>query len=145
MTAPLPRDVARRLPQAMIRLRARWRAESSPDDMRWTWSQITALNRIAEEGPTTVSSLAVAEHVRPQSMAETVAALRQEGLVTAKADPTDGRKTLMSNTPAGRKLISNMRPLRETWLEAAIDQHLTSIERRTLLKAADIMERLADC
>jgi DNA-binding MarR family transcriptional regulator len=144
MTAPLPRDVARRLPRAMIRLRARLRAESAPDDMRLTWSQISTLLRIAEEGPITVSALAVAEHVRPQSMAETVAALRQEGLVSAKSDPTDGRKTLMSITPAARKLISNIGPTREDWLEAAIDQHLTVTERRTLQKAVDIMERLAD-
>ena len=41
MTAPLPRDVARRLPRAMIRLRARLRAESAPEDMRWTLSQIS--------------------------------------------------------------------------------------------------------
>jgi DNA-binding MarR family transcriptional regulator len=145
MTAPLPRDVARRLPRAMIRLRARLRAESAPDDMRWTWSQITTLARIAEEGPITVSALAVAEHVRPQSMAETVAPLRQAGLVAARSDPTDGRKTLVSATSAGRKLISNITPVREAWLEAAIEQNLTPAERRTLLKAADIMERLADC
>ena len=145
MTAPLPRDVARQLPHAMVRLRARLRAESTPRDMRWTWSQISTLNRIAEEGPTTVSSLAAAEHVRPQSMAETVAALRQAGLVAAKSDPTDGRKTLVSATSAGRKLISNITPVREAWLEAAIEQNLTPAERRTLLKAAFIMERLAEC
>src|SRR6476646_4702747 len=135
MTAPLPRNVARRLPQAMIRLRARLRAESTPDDMRWTWSQISTLGRIAKEGPITVSALAVAEHVRPQTMAETVAALRRAGLVSAKSDPTDGRKALMS-------IIG---PIREDLLEAAIDQHLTVAERRTLLNAADIMQRLADC
>jgi DNA-binding MarR family transcriptional regulator len=112
--------------------------------MRSTWSQITTLNRIADEGPTTVSALAFAEHVRPQSMAETVA-LRQEGFVAAKSDPTDGRKTLMSITPAGRKLISTIRPTRDAWLEAAIGKHLTSAECRALLRAADIMERLADC
>jgi DNA-binding MarR family transcriptional regulator len=145
MTAPLSRDVARRLPRAMVRLRARLRAQSAPGDTRWTWSQLATLSRIAEAGPTTVSALALAEHVRPQSMAETVAALRQEGLVTAKSDPTDGRKTLMSITASGRKLISTVHPIREAWLEAAIEKHLTPAERRTLLKAADIMERLADC
>jgi DNA-binding MarR family transcriptional regulator len=145
MTAPLSRDVARRLPRAMVRLRARLRAQSAPGDTRWTWSQLATLSRIAEEGPTTVSALAFAEHVRPQSMADTVAALRQEGLVTAKSDPTDGRKTLMSITASGRKLISTVHPIREAWLEAAIEKHLTPAERRTLLKAADIMESLADC
>jgi DNA-binding MarR family transcriptional regulator len=145
MTTADPRDAARLLGRAMVRLRARLRAESAPDDMRWSWSQVTTLSRIAAEGPTTVSALAVAEHVRPQSMAETVAALREEGLVSAKSDPTDGRKTLMSITPSGRKLVSNIGPIREAWLEAAIEQNLTPAERRTLLKAADIMQRLADC
>ena len=145
MTAPLPGDVARNLPRAMVRLRARLRTESAPGAMRWTWSQLSTLGRIAEEGPTTVSALAASEHVRHQSMAETVAALRQAGLVVARSDPTDGRKTLMSVTSAGRKLISNIVPVREAWLEAAVEQNLTPAERRTLLKAADIMERLADC
>jgi DNA-binding MarR family transcriptional regulator len=145
MTEPHPREVARRLPQAMVRLRARLRAESTPRDMRWTWSQLSTLHRIATEGPTTVSALANAEHVRPQSMAETVAALRRDGLVAAKPDPTDGRKTLMAITASGRKLLSGLVPVREAWLEAAIDQQLTPTDCRTLLKAASIMERLADC
>jgi DNA-binding MarR family transcriptional regulator len=145
MTEPNPREVARRLPQAMVRLRARLRAESTPRDMRWTWSQLSTLNRIATEGPTTVSALANAEHVRPQSMAETVAALRRDRLVAAKPDPTDGRKTLMAITASGRKLLSSLVPVREAWLETAIDQQLTPTDCRTLLKAASIMERLADC
>ncbi|HXO49511.1 MAG TPA: MarR family transcriptional regulator [Mycobacterium sp.] len=104
MTAALPHDVARRLPRAIVRLRARLRAESALGEMRFTWSQVSTLGRNAEDGTATVSALAVAEHVRPQSMAETVAALRNAGLVAAKSDPRDGRKTLMSVTPAGRKL-----------------------------------------
>jgi DNA-binding MarR family transcriptional regulator len=145
MTPALARDVARRLPRAIVRLRARLRVESKLGDMRHTWSQVSTLGRLAEDGPATVSALAVAEHVRPQSMAETIAALRKAGLVAAKSDPTDGRKTLMSVTPTGRKLLSTIRPVREAWLEAAIQQNLTAAESRTLLKAADIMERLADC
>jgi DNA-binding MarR family transcriptional regulator len=145
MTPALARDVARRLPRAIVRLRARLRVESKLGDMRYTWSQVSTLGRLADDGPATVSALAVAEHVRPQSMAETIAALRKAGLVAAKSDPTDGRKTLMSVTPTGRKLLSTIRPVREAWLEAAIQQNLTAAEGRTLLKAADIMERLADC
>ncbi|WP_218156919.1 MarR family transcriptional regulator [Amycolatopsis saalfeldensis] len=82
---------------ALLRLRT----ESAPADRRWAWSQITTLSRIGEEGPTTVSALAAAEHVRPQSMAETVAALDREGLVARGPDPTDGRKTLISVTEGG--------------------------------------------
>ena len=77
--------------------------------------------------------------------AETVADFRRDGLVNAKSHRTDGRKTPMSITASGRKLISSINPVREAWFEAAIEQYLTATDRRTLLKAADTMERLADC
>ena len=144
MTAPLSRDIARRLPHAMVRLRARLRAESAPAERRWTWSQITTLSRIGQDEPTTASALAAAEHVRPQSMAETIAALLREDLVTRESDPADGRKTLISISEAGRELLSSIPAIREAWLEAAIEQHLSPAERRTLAEAAQIMERLAD-
>jgi DNA-binding MarR family transcriptional regulator len=143
-TAP-SRDVARQLPQAMVRLRARLRAESEHSEVAWTWSQITTLARIADAGPTTVSALAAAEHVRHQSMAATVAALRQQGLISGVPDPADGRKTLISATEAGRALVSSIPAVREAWLEAAVDRHLSPAERETLMEAAKLMERLADC
>jgi DNA-binding MarR family transcriptional regulator len=111
--------------------------------MPWTWSQINTLARIAGEGPTTVSALAAAEHVRPQSMAATVAALLHEGLLAGAPDPTDGRKTLLSVTAEGRELVSHIPALRETWLEGAVGR-LSAAERRTLAEASRLMERLAD-
>ena len=77
-------------------------------------------------------------------MAETVAALRREEFVNTGPDPTDGRKTLISITAAGQNLISTIPALRGAWLEAAIERHTSPAERRTLAKAAEIMERLAD-
>ncbi|MFF6958254.1 MarR family transcriptional regulator [Streptomyces sp. NPDC008317] len=135
---------AAELMKAMTRLRARLRAESATDDMRWTWSQITTLGRIVDEGPTTASDLAAAEHVRRQSMAETLAALRDGGLITSGKDPADGRKTLLHATAEGRALVETIPAVREAWLEAAVRDLLRADERRTLLKAAEIMNRLAD-
>ncbi len=112
--------------------------------MPWSRSQLTTLSRILEEGPTTTSALAAAEHVRPQSMAETVTALLRHGLVTRESDPTDGRKSPIAVTDEGRALIQSIPAVRETWLTAAIDRQLSAAERRTLTKAAQIMERLAD-
>ncbi|MFF7154267.1 MarR family transcriptional regulator [Streptomyces sp. NPDC008139] len=128
--------------KATIWLRARLRAESATDDMRWTWSQITTLGRIVDEGPTTASDLAAAEHVRRQSMAETLAALRDVGLITSGKDPADGRKTLLHATAEGRAPVETIPAVREAWLEAVRDL-LRADERRTLLKAAEIMNRPA--
>jgi DNA-binding MarR family transcriptional regulator len=135
---------ATELMKAMTRLRARLRSESAPTEMAWTWSQLTTLGRIVAEGPTTISELAHAEHVRRQSMAETVAALRAHDLITAAQDPDDGRKTLITATDKGRSLLATIPAAREAWLAAAIGQALGPGEEQALLKAAAIMNRIAD-
>jgi DNA-binding MarR family transcriptional regulator len=135
--------VAIELMKAMTRLRARLRSESEPNAMGWTWSQLTTLARVVE-GPTTTSALALAEHVRRQSMAEMIATLRTDGLVTTAPDPSDGRKILISVTPKGRALSATIPAVREAWLNKAIQSLLEPDEQQTLLKAAAIMNRLAD-
>jgi DNA-binding MarR family transcriptional regulator len=130
--------------KAMTRLRARLRAESAPADMRWNWSQLTTLARIVTEGPATTTELAQAEHVRRQSMAETVAALPADGLVETQPDQNDGRKTLIHATRRGRSLLATISPAREAWLDSAITGQLDAEEQQTLLKAAAIMNRIAD-
>jgi DNA-binding MarR family transcriptional regulator len=135
---------AAELMKAMTRLRARLRTESAPTDMSWTWSQLTTLGRIVDEGETTTTVLAQAEHVRRQSMAETITALHADGLVALRPDPDDGRQTLITPTPKGEELLRTIPAVREAWLDAAIVDQLTASERRTLLKAAEVMNRLAD-
>jgi DNA-binding MarR family transcriptional regulator len=137
-------ETATELMQAMTRLRARLRSESSPDEMELTWSQITTLTRIVREGPVTATELARAEHVRRQSMAETVAALQAGGLITSFPDPNDGRKSLIKATPAGAGLSRTIPVAREAWLSSAIGTLLDPGEQQTLRQAAAIMNRIAD-
>lgn len=139
-----PEGTAVELMRAMTRLRARLRTESAIDDHPWTWSHLTTLHRIIEDGPLSVSELAQAEHVRRQSMAETVAAMRDGGLVATEKDPDDGRRTLLSATDAARALVARISPAREAWLAGVISTTLGPDERRTLDRAAAIMNQLAD-
>src|SRR5882757_5873036 len=135
----LVNETAVELTKAMMRLRARLRSESAPDEMPWTWSQLTTLGRVVELEPTTTSALAQAEHVRRQSMAETLSALRAHGLITSGPDPSDGRKMLMSATPEGRELIATIPAAREAWLAGALRRLLQPGEQQVLLQAAAIM------
>jgi DNA-binding MarR family transcriptional regulator len=137
-------DASSELMKAMTRLRARLRAESAPGEIQATWSQLTTLARIVEEGPTTTSALADVEHVRRQSMAETVAALKADGLIEFEHDPRDRRKTLISATRKGRTLSKTIPKSREAWLNDAIRSQLKPDEVQTLLQAAGIMNRIAD-
>jgi DNA-binding MarR family transcriptional regulator len=142
---PSPDAVAADLTAAMTLLRARLRRESALPNMRWTWSQLTTLDRILTNGPATSASLAEAEHVRPQSMHETVSALRADGLIAGRRDPNDGRRILLAATDAGRELVERIRPLREAWLAAAISAFVSDEELEALITATRVMERLANC
>lgn len=137
-------ELASGLAQAMARLRARLRLESAPSERDWNWSQLLTLDRVTRDGPTTVAELAHAEHVRPQSMAETVAALKRQELVTSRPDPRDGRKALITATDEGAALVATVPALREAWLDTAIATALTDAERRCLRATISIMNRLAD-
>jgi DNA-binding MarR family transcriptional regulator len=132
------------LMKAMTRLRARLRTESAPTDMSLTWSQLTTLGRIIQQGPTTTSALAKAEHVRRQSMAETVATLQAGGLIVSAPDPDDGRQTLITATRKGKSLARSIPAAREAWLNVVLEAHLGPDEQQLLLDAAAVMNRLAD-
>jgi DNA-binding MarR family transcriptional regulator len=137
-------DLADELMKAMIRLRSRLRSESEPGDTRWSWSQITTLSRILELAPTTVTELANREHVRRQSMAQTVAALKAGRLVSTRTDPDDARKSLVDVTPAGRELARGVPLARESWLDATIDDLLTDREQQVLRESIRLLNRIAE-
>jgi len=128
---------------AMKRLRARLRAESPASD-QWTLSQLSVLARLVRDGPATASQLAHAEHVRPQSIAEIVGALRAGGLVAATPDPTDGRKTTLRPTAAGRRLVQSVWASREAWLARAIETVVDQRRQTTLTDAIALLNDLAE-
>jgi DNA-binding MarR family transcriptional regulator len=109
-----------------------------------TWSQVSVLSRLEREGPATVTTLARAEGVRPQSMGATVSALQAAGLVSGATDPNDGRQTILSLTAACRDRIKAGRAAREDWLFRAIRTKLAPREQEALASAVELLKRLVD-
>jgi DNA-binding MarR family transcriptional regulator len=138
-------EVATELTMAMTRLRARLRLESSAPVRNWTWSQLSTLRRIIEHGPTTAAALAQIEHVRPQSIAETIAALKADDLVTTAPDPADRRKSLISATARGHQVSDSVIEQREHWLTMALEAVTDPAEQQLLADATVLLNRLADC
>ena len=103
----------------------------------------TVLARLEREGPATTSSLAAAERVRPQSMAQTLAELETAGLIERRPDPRDGRRNQVELTPEGRERVLEGRGRREDWLAAAIAAELSPEEQRTVLAAIPLLQRLS--
>ena len=104
-------------------------------------SQGAVLSRLDREGPQTTSSLAAAEHVRPQSMAATVADLGRQSLVARRPHPLDRRQILIELTEGGHEKLADDRRRREGWLAQAIGT-LTPEEQETLVGAVPLLRRL---
>jgi DNA-binding MarR family transcriptional regulator len=133
---------ARDLRVVLSRLRRRIREVATDEDL--TPSQESALTLVGKHGAATASALASAEGVRPQSMAATLAALDQHGLIRRSPDPEDGRRQLVTLTEAGRERIEGNRQVRGEWLARAFEDRYTEHERRTILDALALMERLSE-
>jgi DNA-binding MarR family transcriptional regulator len=103
----------------------------------------SVLGRLDREGTRSVSDLAAAEKVRPQSMAQTVGELEADGLVSRTPDPDDGRRALVDLTAAGREALASDRSRRVGWLVSAIEQ-LPASDQKVLSRATSIIGRLAE-
>ena len=106
-------------------------------------SGVSVLARLAE-GPDSPGSLAELEHVRPQAMAATLAALEERGLVARRQDATDGRRAVMTITAAGRKMLAARRSESVQRLAEVLAADFTAAERRRLVAALPLLDRLAE-
>jgi len=109
-----------------------------------TPSQTAVLTRLWKEGPSSASALAGAEQMRPQSMAAILVALSQRGLIKRDPDPNDRRRHVVSLTSAGRKRAESNRRAREERLARVIQERYTEAERRVIVDALSLLERLTD-
>ncbi|HEY1996654.1 MarR family winged helix-turn-helix transcriptional regulator [Paraburkholderia sp.] len=123
-------------------LKRRLREQTFLGDL--TWTQIRVLSRLDSDGPATVTGLARAEGIRPQSMGETVAVLKTAGLVCGAPDPSDGRQTVLSLTPACVEAIKSGRAAREDWLFHTIRSKLAPAEQEQLAAAVGLLKRLVE-
>lgn len=124
------------------KLRRRLREQANLGGL--SWSQVSVLGHLERDGPATVTTLARAEGMRPQSMGANVSALLNAGLVSGSQDPNDGRQTVLSLTPACRELIKASRAAREDWLFHAIQTQLAPQEQVQLASAVELLKRLVE-
>jgi DNA-binding MarR family transcriptional regulator len=137
--APSTSLLAHEVRETLGRVVRRLRAEGGPPI-----AVLAVLGLLDREGPASVSDLAAAQRMRPQSMAQTVRELEIAGLVSRRPDPADGRRAFVELTPAGRENVQATRAAREDWLAQALDRELDASERELLRRAMALLDRVAD-
>lgn len=132
--------VADRLHSAAIHLLRRLRREDDASGL--SAPRLSALSVLVFGGPQTISALAAAEQVRVPTMSRLVAQLETDGLILRTPHPTDGRVVHVEATPAAHALLHAGRRRRVAALSADVGR-LTADERRAILEAIPLLERLA--
>lgn len=124
------------------RMKRRLRGQTHFGDL--TVSQALVLSRLERDGPATLTTLARAEGMRPQSMGANISVLEVAGLISGTPDPNDRRQTILSATPACIEWIKADRAARQDWLAGAIRNTLTANEQHDLAKAVVLLNRIVD-
>ncbi len=105
--------------------------------------EASALKRLDRSGPTSVTELAKAEQISVQSMGTTLGALQERGLVERHPHPSDRRRSVLSITKPGTRLLSDKHHGRAEQLAKVLAAGFTPSELRQLMIAAPLIERLA--
>jgi DNA-binding MarR family transcriptional regulator len=90
------------------------------------------------------SELAAALQMTTSNVAAALRVLESSGLVVRRPDPADGRKAFIELTEQGKQVVEDIRRTSHTWLSRTMNELLSPQERRILLQAGDLMDRIAD-
>ncbi|MCG5453041.1 MULTISPECIES: MarR family winged helix-turn-helix transcriptional regulator [Micromonospora] len=89
------------------------------------------LRHLADAGPQNVSALAARLNLDGSTVTRQVSALQRDGLITRTPDPSDGRGTVISPTPAGLQRMAAVQAAR-TRLYGDMLADWTTEDRATL-------------
>ncbi|MET8288861.1 MarR family winged helix-turn-helix transcriptional regulator [Streptomyces sp. NPDC048448] len=138
--SPSAVQASRQVRTVISRLRRRILNAAEAEDI--TLGQASVLTHLSGRPGVTASELAAAEGVRHQSMTTTIASLTALGLVERHPDPDDRRRLLIALTEEGHRRVEEGRQVRQEWLAGRLQERCTEEERRTVMAAMTVLERL---
>lgn len=131
---------AARLRLAINRTARRMRQEANPE---LGPASLSALATIERRGPLTPSELARVERIQRPTATRLLATLADKGLVARAADPSDGRCSIVSATPAGTAMLKRLRGRKNAYLARRM-RNLPDDDVAALERAAEILERVLE-
>ncbi|GAA2814646.1 MarR family transcriptional regulator [Kribbella solani] len=114
-----------------------------PAVRRLNFSALSVLHTLDRNGPLRLTDLLATEQLKQPALTSLIAKLEQDGLLERRADPTDGRASLISLTAAGAEIVNSRHAHRVSKLAHLVDQ-LTPDERAVLASSVDVLHRLTE-
>jgi DNA-binding MarR family transcriptional regulator len=107
------------------------------------WAQARLLGTIDDQGQARISDLAELDHCSQPTMTTQVRRLEDAGLVARTPDPDDARAVRIRITPAGQKMLAQVRADRAAVIDPRIER-LSEADREILSTALGALHRLLD-
>jgi DNA-binding MarR family transcriptional regulator len=116
-------------------------------------STVMLIKQLVVLGPSRSSALAAAVHSDPSTVSRQVAALVRDGLVERRADPDDGRASVLAPTEAGLRLLEEQRRrigfalarVIRQWTPDDVDTFLELLERFAVDHEASLPAMINEC
>ena len=130
-------ELAESIRAVSVRLSRRLREQSTVGD--FTPSQKNVIVRLDRDGAATLSALARAEGMKPQSMAAILSVLSEASVVQREPDPGDKRQHLWSLTDHAHESLLAGRAARTDWLVRAVRATLSAREESELRRGIALL------
>jgi DNA-binding MarR family transcriptional regulator len=114
-----------------------------PSVRRFSFSTLSVLHTLSRNGPLRLTDLTATEQLKQPAITSLVARLEQDGLVSRRRDPRDGRAVLLSLTREGREVVRSRHADRMAKLSRLVDG-LDDQERDMLAGSARVLARLIE-
>jgi DNA-binding MarR family transcriptional regulator len=112
-------------------------------NIKLPFAQARLLSAIEDQGTARISDLAELDHCSQPTMTTQVRKLEDAGLVSRAADPSDARAVLITITPNGVAMLTQIRAARNAVIDPYLDR-LGESDRQTLVDAVRVMRNLLE-
>jgi DNA-binding MarR family transcriptional regulator len=114
-----------------------------PSVRRLSFSTLSVLHTLERRGPMRLTALTATEQLKQPALTSLVARLEQDGLVSRRPDPRDGRAVLLELTEEGLRIVRSRHADRVARLSRLVE-HLDEDERAALAGSARVLGRLTE-
>jgi DNA-binding MarR family transcriptional regulator len=112
-------------------------------NVKLPFAQARLLSAIDDQGTARISDLAELDHCSQPTMTTQVRKLEDAGLVSRATDPSDARAVLITITPKGVAMLTQIRAARNAVIDPYLDR-LGESDRQTLVDAVRVMRNLLE-
>ncbi len=137
----LPLEIASDLRATTTRLVRNLRRQSA--NLPFSHTDLLTLSLLHEHGSLLPSELSELERISAQAISQIINKLDEAGCIRKKTDKNDKRKTALSLTPKGEKILQDNWQQKNEWLATAMDAIFSEKEMKTIAACMPLLQKLA--